>query len=90
MVKQNFLWICRAATARDPNLNQSTIEIAPIAIGGGQAMKTFVFGGMILWLICGVVGAWLEGQDRVDVPTILGGPVTLWHGLNQPADNWVS
>ena len=53
-------------------------------------MKPFVFGGMILWLVCEIVGAWLEGQQRVDVPTIIGGPVTLWDALNQPADNWVS
>jgi hypothetical protein len=53
-------------------------------------MKPFVFGGMILWFVCGIVGAWLEGQQRVDVPTIIGGPVTLWNALNEPADNWVS
>jgi hypothetical protein len=53
-------------------------------------MKPFVFGGMILWLVCGIVGAWLEGQQRVDIPTIIGGPVTLWDALNQPADKWVS
>ena len=56
----------------------------------GEAVKPFVFGAMILWLVSGIVGAWMEGQQRLDVPTILGGPVTLWNGMNQPADNWVS
>lgn len=53
-------------------------------------MKTSVFGGMFLWLVCGIAGAWLEGQQRVHVPTIIGGPITLWDALNQPADTWVS
>ena len=53
----------------------------------GAAVKPFVFGGMILGLVCGIVGAWLEGQQSLDVPTIIGGPVTLWNGLNRPPGN---
>jgi hypothetical protein len=26
------------------------------------------------------------GQQRVDVPTIAGGPIALWNGLNKPVN----
>jgi len=28
----------------------------------------------------------LLGQDRLDIPTIAGGPIALWNGLNKPVD----
>jgi hypothetical protein len=40
-----------------------------------------------VWFISGITGAVLLGQQRVDLPTICGGPIALWQGLNKPADN---
>ena len=34
-----------------------------------------------------VVGAALLGQQRVEIPTIAGGPIALWNGLNKPIDS---
>jgi hypothetical protein len=39
-----------------------------------------------VWFVCGVVGAVMLGQQRLDIPTIAGGPFTLWDGLNEPVD----
>jgi hypothetical protein len=47
-------------------------------------MKPYVIGGIVVWIVCGITGAWLLGQQRVDLRTIAGGPVTLWRGLNKP------
>lgn len=47
-------------------------------------MKPYILGAIIIWFVCGIVGAVLLGQQRVDVPTIVGGPMSLWKGLNQP------
>jgi hypothetical protein len=49
-------------------------------------MKTYIIGAIIVWLVCGVVGAVLLGQQRVDIPTIAGGPIALWNGLNKPVN----
>lgn len=49
-------------------------------------MKPYIIGAMILWLVCGFVGAWLEGQQRVDIATIASGPIAFWSGLNEPVD----
>ena len=49
-------------------------------------MKPYIIGAIIVWLVCGVVGAVLLGQQRVDIPTIAGGPITLWNGLNKPVN----
>jgi hypothetical protein len=36
--------------------------------------------------VSAITGAALLGQQRVDVPTIIGGPITLWNGLNAPVN----
>ena len=50
-------------------------------------MKPYILGAIILWFVAGVTGAFLLGQQRVDIPTIAGGPIALWNGLNAPVDN---
>jgi hypothetical protein len=50
-------------------------------------MKPYILGAIIVWFICGIVGAGLLGQQRVDIGTIAGGPITLWSGFNKPVDN---
>jgi hypothetical protein len=50
-------------------------------------MKPYILGAIALWFICGIVGAWMLGQQRVDIPTIAGGPITFWNGLNKPVNN---
>jgi hypothetical protein len=50
-------------------------------------MKPYILGAIIVWFISGIAGAVLLGQQRVDVPTIIGGPISLWNGLNRPIDN---
>lgn len=50
-------------------------------------MKPYILGAIIVWFISGIAGAVLLGQQRVDVPTIIGGPISLWNGLNRPVDN---
>jgi len=49
-------------------------------------MKPYIIGAIILWFVCGIVGAWLLGEQRVDIRTIAGGPITLFNGLNKPVD----
>ena len=49
-------------------------------------MKPYILGAIIVWFISGVAGAILLGQQRVDVPTIVGGPISLWNGLNKPVN----
>lgn len=49
-------------------------------------MKPYILGAISLWFACGITGAVMLGQQRVDVPTILGGPITLAHGFEQPVD----
>jgi hypothetical protein len=49
-------------------------------------MKPYILGAIIIWFVCGIVGAMLLHQDRLDIPTIAGGPITLWKGFNQPVD----
>jgi hypothetical protein len=49
-------------------------------------MKLFIIGAIIVWFVCGIAGAFLLGQDRVDIPTIAGGPIALWNGLNKPVN----
>lgn len=50
-------------------------------------MKPYIIGAICVWFVCGVAGAALLGQQTFDVPTIIGGPVALWNGLNRPIDN---
>ena len=47
-------------------------------------MKPYIYGAIIIWFVMGIAGAALLGQHKLDVPTIAGGPITLWHGLNKP------
>jgi hypothetical protein len=49
-------------------------------------MKSYVLGAICVWLICGIAGAVLLGQQRVHVRTIAAGPISLWAGLNEPVD----
>jgi hypothetical protein len=50
-------------------------------------MKPYILGAIIVWFLCGIIGAVLLGQQGVDVRTISGGPITLWKGLNKPVNN---
>ena len=50
-------------------------------------MKPYIIGAICVWFICGIAGAWLLGQQRVDVATIAGGPITFWNGLNKPVNS---
>jgi hypothetical protein len=50
-------------------------------------MKPYIVGAIIVWFLCGIIGAWMLGQQRVDVGTIAGGPITLYKGFNKPVDN---
>jgi len=49
-------------------------------------MKPYIITAIAVWFVCGITGAALLGQDRVDVPTIIGGPIALWNGLNAPVN----
>jgi len=49
-------------------------------------MKSYIIGAICVWLLSGVAGAVMLGQQRLDVRTICGGPMTFWAGLNRPAD----
>jgi len=50
-------------------------------------MKPYILVTISVWFVCGIVGAVLLGQQRFDIPTIAGGPITLWNGLNTPVNN---
>jgi hypothetical protein len=50
-------------------------------------MKPYILIAICVWFTCGIVGAVLQGQQRVDIPTIAGGPIALWNGLNEPVDH---
>ena len=52
----------------------------------GAAMKPYIIGAICVCFIRSIVGAVMLSQQRVDVPTIAGWPITLWHGLNKPVD----
>jgi hypothetical protein len=56
-------------------------------LGEEAKMKPYIIGAIIVWFVCGIAGAVLMGQQRVDLPTIVGGPISLWNGLNQPIEN---
>ena len=47
-------------------------------------MKPYILGGIIVWLLFGVLGAVLLGQQRLDVATIASGPIAFWNGLDKP------
>lgn len=47
-------------------------------------MKPYILGAICIWLVCGIIGSVMLGEQRVDVPKITGGPITLWQGFNKP------
>jgi hypothetical protein len=49
-------------------------------------MKPYIIGAICVWFISGIVGAVMLGQQRLDIPTIAGGPMTFWAGLNKPVE----
>lgn len=49
-------------------------------------MKPYILGAIAVWYLCGFTGAILLGQQRINVATINGGPISLWAGLNKPVD----
>jgi basic membrane lipoprotein Med (substrate-binding protein (PBP1-ABC) superfamily) len=50
-------------------------------------MKPYILGAICIWFLCGVVGAAMLGQERLDAGTIAGGPITLWNGFNKPVND---
>ena len=68
--------MCGILVRVDPNLVEA----------GRGMMKPYILGAIIIWFACGIVGAVMLGQQRIDVPTICGGPMTFWAGLNAPVD----
>jgi hypothetical protein len=49
-------------------------------------MKPYIIGAICVWFICGITGAVMLGQKGVHIPTIAGGPMTLWKSFNKPID----
>ncbi|HEX4800123.1 MAG: hypothetical protein ACM3IG_07495 [Myxococcales bacterium] len=49
-------------------------------------MKPYILGAIVIWFAFGIAGAVLLGQQRVDIPTIAGGPIAFWNGLNAPVN----
>jgi hypothetical protein len=49
-------------------------------------MKPYIIGAICVWFVFGITGAVMLGQQRVDIPTIAGGPMTFWNGLNKPVN----
>jgi hypothetical protein len=47
-------------------------------------MKPYILGAICVWFACGIIGSVMLGEQRVDVPKIIGGPITLWQGFNKP------
>lgn len=79
MIEEPYLFRLnlRILTTRLPDLR--------LSMPGDATMKPYIIGAIIIWFSCGVVGEWLLGEQRVDVPALCGGPITLWNGLNAPA-----
>jgi hypothetical protein len=55
-----------------------------LIVQGGRDVKPYVIGAIIIWFVCGIVGAWMLGQQKVDIRTIAGGPLTLVKGFEKP------
>lgn len=47
-------------------------------------MRPYIIGAICVWFVSGITGAALLGQQRVDVATISGGPITLFNALDRP------
>ena len=52
-----------------------------------QAVKPYILGAICIWFLAGVAGAVLLGQQRVDLPTIAAGPISLWNGFSKPVES---
>ena len=50
-------------------------------------MKPYILGAICIWFVFGIAGAAMLGEQRIDVATIAGGPITFWNGLNKPVDD---
>jgi hypothetical protein len=47
-------------------------------------MKLFIAVAVLLWFLCGFVGAWrLEGLDELHWKTVARGPITLIAAFNE-------
>ena len=52
-------------------------------------MKWFAAFAIFVWLLCGLVGAWmLEGRHDLHWKAIARGPITLGQGLQRKPDNY--
>lgn len=49
-------------------------------------MKPYILGAICVWFVCGIAGAVLLREQRVEIRTIAGGPIALWNGLNAPVN----
>jgi hypothetical protein len=50
-------------------------------------MKAYVIGAAVIWIVMGIAGAALLGQQHIEIGAIAGGPLTLFDGLDKkPAD----
>jgi hypothetical protein len=50
----------------------------------GVAMKVAIGFLVVLWLLCGLVGAWwMEGSDNLHWKTIARGPISLVEAYNE-------
>jgi hypothetical protein len=50
----------------------------------GVAMKVAIGFLVVLWLLCGLVGAWwMEGRDNLHLKTIARGPISLVEAYNE-------
>jgi hypothetical protein len=51
-------------------------------------MKMFVALAVVLWLLCGVAGAWMLEGAEMHAKTIALGPIAVMRGFNQ-APEWI-
>jgi len=49
-------------------------------------VKPYILGAICIWFLAGAAGAVLLGQQRVDLPTIAAGPISLWNGFDKPVE----
>lgn len=70
-----------------PSLGSDKLRAYSSGAGAEAAMKPYIIGAICVWLLLGIAGAVMLGQERVDVPTIAGGAISFWNGLNKPVDS---
>ena len=46
-------------------------------------MRSVLAFAMALWLLCGVIGAWMQGSGTFELKTIAQGPITLVKAFNK-------